>query len=71
MLAVIGLSEKVFLDHWKEPSDFFSIWRIASRDIHTQASEKQLQPLLASFGVSLVERAVMDAICVRRQRTIS
>ena len=49
MLAVIGLSEKVFLDHWKEPSDFFSIWRIASRDIHTQASEKQLQPLLASF----------------------
>ena len=63
MLDVIALSERVFLDHGKQPQDFFSVWRQASHEVHQQAQERQYESLLASFGVSLVERALMDALC--------
>lgn len=63
MLAIIRCAESVFLDVLKSPSQLFPAWREATARVHQQAAELQLTPLLASFGVSLVERAVIDAMC--------
>ena len=63
MLAVIALAEKTFLEEFATPSDFFSSWLISYERVHSRAAEWQLTPLLASFGISMVERAVIDAMC--------
>lgn len=63
MLAVIALAQKIFLERWQQPCDFFTAWLDVNHDLHALAKEQQIEPLLASFGVSIVERAVMDGIC--------
>lgn len=44
-------------------SSFFSWWRDLSAAQNGWAEQNQIAKLLASFGVSLVERAVLDAVC--------
>jgi len=61
MLAVTKLAEKTFLEEFASPTELFDGWLIAYQRIQSRAAEWQLTPLLASFGVSLLERAVMDA----------
>lgn len=61
MLAVIKLAEKTFLEEFASPAELFDGWLIAYERIRSRAAEWQLTPLLASFGVSMLERAVMDA----------
>ncbi len=63
MLAVIKLAEKTFAEELASETDFFPAWLIAYERIHSRAAEWQLTPLLASFGVSMVERAILDAMC--------
>lgn len=63
MLAVIALAEKTFREELAAPTAFFPAWMIAGERIHRRAAEWGLTPLLASFGVSLLERAMMDAMC--------
>jgi L-alanine-DL-glutamate epimerase-like enolase superfamily enzyme len=62
MLAVIALAEKTFAEEFASPTIFFPAWQIAYERVHSRAAEWGLTPLLASFGVSLVERAIIDAV---------
>ena len=63
MLAVIALAEKTFLEEFASPYEFFPSWLIAYERIQSRAADWQMTPLLASFGISMVERAMMDAVC--------
>jgi hypothetical protein len=62
MLAVTALAEKDFLEEFASPTEFFSAWLIAYERVHRRAAEWGLTPLLASFGASLLERAIIDAM---------
>lgn len=62
MLAVIKLAEKTFSEEFASPTEFFPAWLIAYERVHSRAAEWQLPPLLASFGISLLERAIIDAM---------
>jgi len=51
------------------PADgVFALWREMSEAQDAWAHAKQIPPLLSNFGVSLIERAVIDAFC-RATRT--
>jgi hypothetical protein len=63
MLAVIAVSESIFREEFASPVEFFPAWRTAEDRVHRLAAERGFTPLLASFGVSLVERAMLDAMC--------
>jgi hypothetical protein len=63
MLAAIDRARRMFLQAASAKTDFFSAWRRAYASCHEEAAgDAALNPLLTSFGVSLVERAVMDAL---------
>jgi len=62
MLAVIAHAESVFQEELARPTTFFPAWRIASQRVQAWAKNRSLTSLLASFGASLVERAVIDAM---------
>ena len=62
MLAVIALAEKTFAEELASPSTFFPAWQIAYERVQSRVAEWGLTPLLASFGVSLVERAIIDGL---------
>ena len=63
MLASIARAERTFLKSASAKINFFSAWRQAYTSCHDEAASDAVQnPLLTSFGVSLVERAVMDAL---------
>ena len=63
MLASIGRAQRMFLQSAAAKIDFSSAWRQAYASCHDEAAGDAVQnPLLTSFGVSLVERAVMDAL---------
>jgi L-alanine-DL-glutamate epimerase-like enolase superfamily enzyme len=62
MLAVIALAEKTFLDEASYPVEFFPAWLAVYQEVHRRAAQRAWNGLLASFGVSMVERAVMDAL---------
>ena len=63
MLASIALAQRMFLKSAATKIDFFSAWREAYTNCHDEGAKCEVpNPLLTSFGVSLVERAVMDAL---------
>ena len=62
MLTVICLAESIFLEEAASPIEFFSAWSIVYERVQDRCRQLGLTPLLASFGVSMVERAVMDAM---------
>ena len=66
MLSVIQRSQNCFAEHFQRPAKFFPTWHAAHRQIQAEVAG-QLPPLLASFGVSLVERAIMDAVARARE----
>lgn len=63
MLAIITEAASVFGEEFRTPVPFFPAWQAAEARVHRFASEREFTPLLASFGVSVVERAMMDALC--------
>ena len=64
MFAVISLAEKVFIEEFAIPQEgVFPVWLSASNRVHHCAAQQGYAPLLASFGVSVVERALIDAMC--------
>ncbi len=63
MLTVIAWAEDAFRGAFSTPTRFFPAWYDALRHVHRRCAERQLPPLLASFGASLLERATIDAIC--------
>ena len=62
MLAVIALAKDVFLQEFARPTEFFPAWMAACERVHRRATERGFTPLLASFGGSLLERAILDAM---------
>jgi hypothetical protein len=62
MLAVAGLAQELFAAEAAKPTTLFDAWLAAYFRIMARSAEAGYQPLLASFGLSLIERAVMDAL---------
>ncbi len=62
MLHVIGLARQAALDIALRPVSFFPCWYEIYRRVHKEGTAQGLNPLLCSFGVSMVERALMDAL---------
>lgn len=62
MLSVIKLAEEVFFNVAKAPVDFFDAWLSTYEQVCSRGSELSYTSLLSSFGVSMVERAVMDGL---------
>ena len=67
MFQVIALAREAYADAFRAGVDFFPAWLGAEAAVQQQAGASGLPPLLASFGSSLLERAVLDAAC-RRHR---
>jgi hypothetical protein len=65
MLRVIALAQTVFAEAFATEADFFPSWRACHEAIQRQCAPGDAPPLLASFGSSLLERAIVDAICRR------
>ncbi|MBI1903472.1 MAG: hypothetical protein HYS13_20405 [Planctomycetia bacterium] len=63
MLAVIALAQKTFAEEAASPVSLFEAWLIAHERVQETGTSFSYQPLLLSFGTSLVERAIMDALC--------
>ncbi len=62
MLTVIRLSEESFLEVAATPVNFFEAWLMAFDRVRERSANLGFTDLLCSFGVSLVERAIMDAL---------
>ena len=62
MIHVIGQAATAFQACLSTPGPLFPAWLEVDRELHRQTAERGLPELLASFGVSMVERALMDAI---------
>lgn len=62
MLSVTDLAQKAFAEEAAKPTTFFTAWLAVYHRVMAECDELGHEPLLASFGLSLVERAVLDAI---------
>jgi len=69
MLAVIRHAAELSIATGRQPS-FFKWWKSVYDDQATWATQQPYPPLLAGFGVSLLERAVMDAFCRTHRATL-
>ena len=65
MLRVIDLARDLFLDAFVADTSFFPAWLSCQARVEAQCRDWGLPPLLASFGSSLLERAILDAACRR------
>lgn len=63
MLRVIAYAQTVYAEQFQRSTEFFPAWLAAHQGIQQRCVAWQLPPLLASFGASLVERAIIDAAC--------
>ena len=63
MLAVVQHATAMAGETARTPLTFFEMWRELDRQQTEWASSSGVAPLLAHLGVSLVERAVLDAVC--------
>jgi L-alanine-DL-glutamate epimerase-like enolase superfamily enzyme len=61
MLASIETAVRLFGEAARQPVDLFTAWHDAYQALHA-SDTAQSNPLLANFGLSFVERAVMDAL---------
>jgi hypothetical protein len=67
MLWVIEQAGARYRAELASPNEFFPAWRAALGHVHAACAARDLPPLLASFGASVVERAVLDAMCRAQQ----
>ncbi len=63
MLGVIGRAAGVARQIAQRPVSFYAFWRELYREQEAWAAGAHIPPLLANLGVSLVERAILDALC--------
>jgi len=63
MLSCINQCQEVFASLASHPVEFFSAWSDAYDQTQVTATSCGWSGLLASFGLSLIERAVIDAMC--------
>jgi hypothetical protein len=65
MLRVIAMAQSVYETGFDREAPFFPTWLTCEAQIQQRCHEWELPPLLASFGSSLLERAILDAACRR------
>jgi hypothetical protein len=65
MLRAIAVAQAVFAEGFAGATAFFPAWLACHDRTLERCAEWGGPPLLASFGSSLVERAMLDAICRR------
>lgn len=63
MLEVISHAAKLAEQIAQSPVSYFDFWRELYRQQSNWANARQIAPLLANLGVSLVERAALDGLC--------
>jgi len=63
MVHVMQSAESTYSEEFHSPRSFFDGWQAAHRRVQEREVERGMTPLLASFGSSLLERAVLDAVC--------
>jgi hypothetical protein len=63
MLDAIRHAADVAVAYAAEPLCFFDFWREVNRAQFDWAASRDMAPLVAGLGVSLVERAVLDGLC--------
>jgi hypothetical protein len=63
MIAVIEHASRIAAATTSQPCHFSDWWRTLYDEQMRWAQHTQRAPLLASLGISLMERAVLDAIC--------
>ncbi len=63
MLATIKAARDRYVEAFAAGEDFFPGWLRLQQEIDAWCGELEIVPLLASFGLSLWERAVLDAAC--------
>ncbi len=63
MLAVIRNAARLAVAIAVRPVTFFELWQELYRQQNSWAAVEKIAPLLANLGVSLIERAVLDAFC--------
>lgn len=61
MTASAQVAGDVFQDRFRQPTSFFDGWWEAQSEAQQAGDQRQWPGLLSGFGVSLVERAMMDA----------
>jgi hypothetical protein len=62
MQLVIRVAAEAFADELRNPREFLASWQAAYNSVHSWTAQHALPALLASFGVSMLERAIMDAM---------
>ena len=63
MFSAIARAQTVFAEQFATSSSLFPTWLTAYQEVHRWAQQQGLTPLLASFGSSFLERAIIDAVC--------
>lgn len=63
MLAVIQNAARIAKNAAAKPVTFFELWRDLYDEQKRWSELKEIPPLLANFGVSLMEKAVICALC--------
>jgi hypothetical protein len=69
MLAVIEQARDLATD--LEAATVFEAWRELSQRQSNWGREEQLPPLLTQFGTSLIERALIEAVCKAKQQSFA
>jgi hypothetical protein len=66
MRRAIAVAQDVYGRALAAETPFFPAWLSCQAEVQRQCASWGAPPLLSSFGSSLVERAIVDAICRRR-----
>jgi L-alanine-DL-glutamate epimerase-like enolase superfamily enzyme len=65
MMSAIGLAAKLFGERFQRTAPFFAGWYDAQVEMQREAAARLWPGLLASFGASMIERAMIDAAARR------
>lgn len=65
MLRVIAVAQRVYANAFATTTPFLAAWLACHDEIQAECASLDVPPLLASFGSSLLERAMVDAVCRR------
>lgn len=67
MLWVIAAADASYRTELAAGGKFFTAWQATLEHVDAACRARELPPLLASFGASVVERALLDAMCRARR----
>lgn len=71
MVDAIEFAERVFEAEFSTPTNCFDGWLSSLAAVQHEGANRGWSPLLSSFGVSMVERAILDAAARRHGKSFS